>query len=677
MIGNAGKHGWVGRAALTAIALVMIGVVGAEPAAGAAAPAAPAAPAQPGCIEIARDVYTIPDHISPPDHPHDYGSPTDEVPGYDANLLVRYCEAGDGWDKARDAFPYDSPDVCVAVYPSEDGYDDVLTPLSAIDVYGIMPVRSGSDTVFCRSGDTWERQRAPGEDPPPAPDCMTVTRWVFTPPRIIDPPATPETIGRQRQVVVDERFTTTYCLRDGVWRLTADNFPYSSPDECVAVHYDLDEHDRTPPPDTIFPIGEIDELGHIDNAGGAGGTANLETYCRDGDVWKRTARADDMPSGSYKSWAEECKTIYVDPGIDPPLRLDDDPANHGDTNLDQFTVDQIMTIGPRSFPTYCRSGTHWFRVDDYPLDEAIPRLKGRLGQPGIEDSCAVIRYPKNDYYPDVLPANADPGYLGGYWSIRYPFDDTSSSGDYIGTYPVEHMYCYVNGRWRRGDKLTNCESAEEQAAEGLVPEDCWGAQLTGKYDIGYDGGDALSFGRRITGWWTDLFFNIGKGGVQLSLWAIDWAYEFDLSKYDHIAILIGDGYTSNITKNPGFHLYDLAWLLLVAWCGVAALRGRGSMAAGEIVVSIVVVLLSMQLMANRGDYMTTVWNLMDKASADLLVAGQGDDPAGNTRDITQVVDDVQKRIHTVFVEQPYDYLNWGHILEDNPNQQKDCADSAT
>ena len=492
MIGNAGKHGWVWRAALTAIALVMIGLVGAEPAAGAAPrPAAPAAPAQPGCIEIARDVYTIPDHISPPDHPHDYGSPTDEVPGYDANLLVRYCEAGDGWDKARDAFPYDSPDVCVAVYPSEDGYDDVLTPLSAIDVYGIMPVRSGSDTVFCRSGDTWERQRAPGEDPPPAPDCMTVTRWVFTPPRIIDPPATPETIGRQRQVVVDERFTTTYCLRDGVWRLTADNFPYSSPDECVAVHYDLDEHDRTPPPDTIFPIGEIDELGHIDNAGGAGGTANLETYCRDGDVWKRTARADDMPSGSYKSWAEECKTIYVDPGIDPPLRLDDDPANHGDTNLDQFTVDQIMTIGPRSFPTYCRSGTHWFRVDDYPLDEAIPRLKGRLGQPGIEDSCAVIRYPKNDYYPDVLPANADPGYLGGYWSIRYPFDDTSSSGDYIGTYPVEHMYCYVNGRWRRGDKLTNCESAEEQAAEGLVPEDCWGAQLTGKYDIGYDGGDAL------------------------------------------------------------------------------------------------------------------------------------------------------------------------------------------
>ena len=215
--------------------------------------------------------------------------------------------AGGGWDKERDGFPYDSPDVCVAVYPSEDGYDDVLSPLAAIDVYGILPMRSESDTVFCRSGDTWERQPRPGEDPPPAPDCMTVARWVFTPPRTIDPPDTPEPIGRQRQVVVDERFTTTYCLRDGVWRLTADNFPYSSPDECVAVHYDLDEHDRTPPPDTIFPIGEIDELGHIDNAGGAGGTANLETYCRDGDVWKRTARADDMPSGSYTSWAESAR----------------------------------------------------------------------------------------------------------------------------------------------------------------------------------------------------------------------------------------------------------------------------------------------------------------------------------------------------------------------------------
>jgi hypothetical protein len=68
---------------------------------------------------------------------------------------------------------------------------------------------------------------------------------------------------------------------------------------------------------------------------------------------------------------------------------------------------------------------------------------------------------------------------------------------------------------------------------------------------------------------------------------------------------------------------------------------------------------------------------MDKASVDLLVAGQGKDPAGNDRDISQVVDDVQKRIHHVFIEQPYDYLNWGHILEDNPNSDGDCADVRT
>ncbi|HEU0170106.1 MAG TPA: hypothetical protein VFR26_01610 [Acidimicrobiales bacterium] len=663
------RRGWAGRAGLVALVLVLAGLIGAEP--------ATARPAQPAgeCIDIARGVYTVPARLSAPDHPHDYGRVTSDVPGFDPILLVRFCAANGGWDKVRDDFPYDSPNVCVAVYPSEDGFDDVLTPLSSIDVLGIMPVRTDQDTVYCRSGDSWERRRAPGEDPPPDPDCMTVTRWVFTPPPTIQPPDTPEKIGRQRQVSVDERFTTTYCLRDGLWRLTEDKFPYSSPDECISVYYDIDDHGGTPPPDTLFPVSEVDDIGRIDSSGGAGGTANVETYCRDGDVWKRTARADDMPRGSYKSWAEECKTIYVPPGTDPPLRLDDDPANHGDTDLDQFTVDQIMAMNPRSLPTYCRSGTRWFRVDEYPLDEAIPRLKGRLGQPGIKDSCAVIRYPKSDNWPDVLPPNADPGYLGGYWSIRYPFDDTSSSGEYIGTYPVEHMYCYVNGRWRRGDKLTDCESAEQQAVEGLLPEDCWGAQLTGKYDIGYDGGSRLSFGRRITGWWTDLFFNLGKGGVQLSLWAVDWAFDFDLSKYDHIAILIGDGYSTNITKNPGFHLYDFAWLMLVAWCGIAALRGRGTMAAGEIAVSIIMVLLSMQLMAHRGDYMTTVWDVMDNASVDLLVAGQGKDPAGNDRDISQVVDDVQKRIHTVFVEQPYDYLNWGHILEDNPSRTNDCADT--
>jgi hypothetical protein len=220
-----------------------------------------------------------------------------------------------------------------------------------------------------------------------------------------------------------------------------------------------------------------------------------------------------------------------------------------------------------------------------------------------------------------------------------------------------------------------CPATEEELG-GLLSHDCFGPYPSDNYDIGYDGGGFTDFSRKITGWWTDLFFSIGKTEVQLSLWSVDWAYDFDIQRYDSTALAIGDDYETNITKNGSFHLYELAWLILAVWVGIALLIGRGGMAVGELVLSILLVMLATTFMAHRGAYMDSTWHLMDAASADILVAGQSDEPTeGTHRDVKHVVDDVQAEIHNVFVEQPYDYLNWGRRISDDPDDHDRCRDA--
>ncbi len=213
----------------------------------------------------------------------------------------------------------------------------------------------------------------------------------------------------------------------------------------------------------------------------------------------------------------------------------------------------------------------------------------------------------------------------------------------------------------------------EKEVGGLLSHDCFGPYPSDNYDIGYDGGGFTDFGRKVTGWWTDLFFSIGKTEVQLSLWSVDWAYDFDIKRYDNTALAIGNDYETNITRNGDFHLYELAWLFLAVWVGIALLIGRGGMAVGELVVSILLVMLSTAFMAHRADYMDATWHLMDAASSDILVAGQSDQ--GADKDVKHVVDDVQGEIHAVFVEEPYDWLNWNRRISDKPEDHDRCLNA--
>jgi len=202
----------------------------------------------------------------------------------------------------------------------------------------------------------------------------------------------------------------------------------------------------------------------------------------------------------------------------------------------------------------------------------------------------------------------------------------------------------------------------------LLPEACIGPHATANYDIGWseyddpneDGTPSIS--RNLWGASTQYAFMLGKGGVQVALWAVDWAFNFEVSQYNRLALDVGDNYDS-LLGNPRLRLHDLFWLLLIGWAGFMALTGRFAAAGSELLVTIVLLLLGTFLLTNREMYMNATWRLMDEGETTLLVAGMGDDPEdASAAQRAETIKELQEQIHFAFVEEPYDYLNWGQAL---------------
>jgi hypothetical protein len=233
------------------------------------------------------------------------------------------------------------------------------------------------------------------------------------------------------------------------------------------------------------------------------------------------------------------------------------------------------------------------------------------------------------------------------------------------------------------------DGSDVDPMSAFIPDDCWGTYPATKYDIGYEPGEWHEFSRWMWGNSTAFAYNIGKGAVSLSLWAVDWAFvDFNIKEYDEdLGENVGRRFRTNLIFDPDFPLIPLAWLILLSWAGYTALRRRVGMAGSEIVMSIVLVGLSAVLLDNQRLYMDETWGLMDRASTALLAAGQGDDPVDYEQPDdadpevareyrTQLIDEVQRDIFMTFVELPYDYLSWGEPLgdaDDDDNPLRNCA----
>jgi len=142
-----------------------------------------------------------------------------------------------------------------------------------------------------------------------------------------------------------------------------------------------------------------------------------------------------------------------------------------------------------------------------------------------------------------------------------------------------------------------CVVSGSGVGEELVPEGCWGGFPSSHYDIGCDEGAWNHLTRKIYCTFTDLAFQGGRAATASAAWMAGWAYGFDAANVvADPAVRMAELMESRIV-GP-LDLGGLAWLIMVTYVAFTALRGRVTHAAGEFVVSVLLVGLAGIVLSN-------------------------------------------------------------------------------
>ena len=243
---------------------------------------------------------------------------------------------------------------------------------------------------------------------------------------------------------------------------------------------------------------------------------------------------------------------------------------------------------------------------------------------------------------------------------------------------LEHLpdpSCAVIRKMPRAERLRHVRG-------GLLPDECVGTFPTANYNISYDGGGALSFDRNIWGWSTGLLFNINKGAVQVATWSVGQAFGMNLADYTELSTGLSQRYQTQIVGPWG--LDDFAWLFLMGYVFITALRGKLGMAGGEFLMAVVMIGLAQILLTNQSDYMNSASRVINLTSSALFKVANGDealdpgeDPAeGDNTDAMweEALLPLKQNIHVQFVERPWEYLNYGTLIENLSGECKARAE---
>jgi uncharacterized membrane protein YgcG len=215
---------------------------------------------------------------------------------------------------------------------------------------------------------------------------------------------------------------------------------------------------------------------------------------------------------------------------------------------------------------------------------------------------------------------------------------------------------------RNGNVSNPCQptdgSAEVTPRGVVVPDDCWGEFPSSHYDIGCDEGAWNHIGRKVYCTFTDLAYQGARSATATALWLVEWAYAFGV--YERLggpAITIAESYETNMIGPLG--LAELAWFYAIAWAGLNMLKGKLTLAGGELAASVVMAALAALLLANPSGYLNGAFDTMGTVSGALLSTGTGQPPPDDALDADAVLQPLQAHLHQAFVEDPYDHLNWG------------------
>jgi hypothetical protein len=117
---------------------------------------------------------------------------------------------------------------------------------------------------------------------------------------------------------------------------------------------------------------------------------------------------------------------------------------------------------------------------------------------------------------------------------------------------------------------------------GLLPDQCWGTFPTSLYEISWDDGSWTDVGKyktRILGTVASVLFSLGRSAIQVVLWLLEWAFTFDVTQFSDEVSRVANVLNEQIVGSWG--LVDIAWFVLIAYAGFAALRRKLGVAGGS------------------------------------------------------------------------------------------------
>lgn len=203
----------------------------------------------------------------------------------------------------------------------------------------------------------------------------------------------------------------------------------------------------------------------------------------------------------------------------------------------------------------------------------------------------------------------------------------------------------------------------------IIPVDQVGPYPTDSYDIGYDAGGLTDFSRKILGFLTELFFSLVGWLVDVGVAIVTWAYGFHLAnELAQPAASVADAYQSQMIGPLG--LSTLALFVAACYGGWQIFRGRLPRGVGEFAVSLLVLALSAFMLADPAGIMTGTFDASAKVSGAILsvtapaggTAPQGGSGSSST-DYSAYLTPLVAEVHRAYVEEPYDILDWGQLLD--------------
>jgi hypothetical protein len=202
---------------------------------------------------------------------------------------------------------------------------------------------------------------------------------------------------------------------------------------------------------------------------------------------------------------------------------------------------------------------------------------------------------------------------------------------------------------------------------GLVPDGNYGTYPASHYEVTFKHGHSWDISRNLLGGLVVLTWTIDKMLVEAGLWIIGFAFHNGVTNSLRGPFLqAGQALRTNIV-GP-LRVSSLVWFVLVLVCAWHALRGRLTRSLGELAISVLAAGLFGIIAANPAGYLQGALDTAGGISGAVLstAAGNPSAPAasGDGQAATTAVVPAQRALFNAFIAEPYQVIQWGHILTD-------------